>query len=650
MATSQKEILIKLLADVSDVKKKMPQAEQSMDGFIKSALNIAKVTAGVTAFIKVMGKSIDAAAEHERIVNQLNQSLANQGKYTERASEALQQYAEEIQKTTLFDNTAAVQSMALISAYGYEGSTLMQLTKATTDLAQAKGMDLASASSVVAKSVGTSTNALARYGITVDGTAKSTERAASAIQSIEKLYGGQAAAATSGFGVLKQIGNQMGDVFKNIGMAIEPVVVLIGRDLLNVLSSLNDWFSANMGTIRNFFTIFAENFKVLFTISKAFVKFQTTKMTQGMFAAVRGLGDQFKETKGAIGAIRGSTDEYISGRSGRPVNRAIAGGEGGGGISGSAQTSALMPAAGFSDEGLKQYRDSLQLTADEALVVFLGIGQAFSNDIVGGLVNGTLEMETVWNNFLINMGTAWVNQLLIPLTAGMTELSISMTTIFNQTIGQLLDPIMSFVGSAIGAVGRMFATFILQTLGFQQIFTMVTTGLSMVWNALANNVITQWLLAMAITIASTITAALVAAWAWAAVAATAAAASVAMIPFLGWILSPIVYFATMALMIGGPIAIIAGLAEGSPDIQEDGIAQFSKGEMMIPETFSEGIRSGDLALVGGGQEGASSAQAPVAVSLSGAQFIGNIDDQMAYGIGEKIGLGIKNNLIAPLPT
>lgn len=59
----------------------------------------------------------------------------------------------------------------------------------------------------------------------------------------------------------------------------------------------------------------------------------------------------------------------------------------------------------------------------------------------------------------------------------------------------------------------------------------------------------------------------------------------------------------------------AGLATGSTGLDEDMIAQFSKNEIVIPETFAEGIRGGELALVGAGAGDAN----------TGTQIVNNFD-------------------------
>ena len=90
---------------------------------------------------------------------------------------SLTQYASALQKQTTFGDEAIIEAEAKIAAFVKDEKQVKSLTKATLDLATASGMDLRSAADLVAKSVGSTTNALKRYGIDVEGVVGSTERA-----------------------------------------------------------------------------------------------------------------------------------------------------------------------------------------------------------------------------------------------------------------------------------------------------------------------------------------------------------------------------------------------------------------------------------------------------------------------------------------
>lgn len=152
------------------------------------------VIAAFAALATAVGLGIKEISEGEKVTAKLNQALVNTGKYTKETSKALQDYANSMQKKVAFDDESIIAAEASFAAFGLEKDQIMELTKATADLAQAKGMDLAAAADLVSKSVGSSTNAMSRYGISITGAAGSTERISGAIAGLNQLFGGQAEA------------------------------------------------------------------------------------------------------------------------------------------------------------------------------------------------------------------------------------------------------------------------------------------------------------------------------------------------------------------------------------------------------------------------------------------------------------------------
>ena len=87
-------------------------------------------------------------------------------------------------------------------------------------------MDLKSAGDLVAKTLGSSTNAMSRYGIEVTGAVGSTERLESLTGNVARLFGGQASAqAETLAGSIEQMKNAIGDAGEAIGSLLAPMVV-----------------------------------------------------------------------------------------------------------------------------------------------------------------------------------------------------------------------------------------------------------------------------------------------------------------------------------------------------------------------------------------------------------------------------------------
>ena len=128
--------------------------------------------------------------------------------------------------------------MAQLAFFIKDEKQLKIATKATLDLASAKGMDLVQAADLVAKSVGSSTNALSRYGIAAEGTVGSEERLLSITDEIANLFGGQAEATTESYqGALDQLSNSFGDMQEKIGERLAPTVQKLAVRFKDLITS-----------------------------------------------------------------------------------------------------------------------------------------------------------------------------------------------------------------------------------------------------------------------------------------------------------------------------------------------------------------------------------------------------------------------------
>ena len=220
----------KLGKGVDDVKKKSDSAAEGFGrlrikteglrrGLGAMRNNLLLVTFALGGTIASIKKAVDAFAEQELAEKKLSSALG-------RTSQALLDQASALQQQTAFGDEAIIGVQSLIAAFTKDEEQIRQLTRTTLDLAAAKGMDLSAAADLVAKSFGSSTNALSRYGIQAEGAAGSTERLTSLTNNAARLFGGQATAqAETMAGALSQAGNAAGDTAEVIGQLLEPLII-----------------------------------------------------------------------------------------------------------------------------------------------------------------------------------------------------------------------------------------------------------------------------------------------------------------------------------------------------------------------------------------------------------------------------------------
>jgi hypothetical protein len=223
-------------ADLRGFDKAMKKAQRSIKKFGTSMKNTGQnltrnLTLPLAAFAAASVKAFDTQAKAEI-------KLLTALKGREDIQQRLIAQAKELQTKTLFGDEETIAAQAMLATMGLEEQAIKELIPLVQDMATAKGMDLVGAADLVAKSVGSSTNALSRYGITITGAVGSQERLNTATQALNRAFGGQAEAiAKVGAGSLVQLKNQFGDLMEDIGEKLLPMIIKLGNKLKNLVES-----------------------------------------------------------------------------------------------------------------------------------------------------------------------------------------------------------------------------------------------------------------------------------------------------------------------------------------------------------------------------------------------------------------------------
>jgi len=201
------------------------KTDKAMMGLSKSIGVVTAVIAGSAGLIAGLNKVITLAGFQEQAEKRLEVALGGVNK-------ALLAQASALQQVTTFGDEAIIGVQASIAAFTTSEEQIAAATEATLDMAVALGIDLKSAGDLVAKTLGSTTNALTRYGVTVTGAVGSTQRLNTLTEGIAKLWGGQAAAAAQTMtGQIEQMKNSLGDLGESIGTLIAPAVIFLAKDI-----------------------------------------------------------------------------------------------------------------------------------------------------------------------------------------------------------------------------------------------------------------------------------------------------------------------------------------------------------------------------------------------------------------------------------
>lgn len=223
------------LRKLKGIETKTASMSRSVEGSISkinaSYLKMAAGIAAVSTATNFIADSIAAYAEEEKAIKRLDVALG-------RNNRTLTQYAATLQKLTTYGDEQILDAMALIANYVKEEATIKKLTKATLDFATAKGLDLSSAAELVAKTVGSSTNALSRYGIEINTSATGTEKINQLLEKFAMFSGQAEGQADTYTGKLQQLNNQLGDLQEQIGQGVLPTLNEFSTALSDIATKL----------------------------------------------------------------------------------------------------------------------------------------------------------------------------------------------------------------------------------------------------------------------------------------------------------------------------------------------------------------------------------------------------------------------------
>lgn len=253
--------MAKIVKESSDVGDKSGKGfSTKFNGQVNRGLSslTSKILGVGAALVGVFGTRslIRAATQQQDAVNKLNTALAITGKFSEKTSKSMQDFAGVIQDTTKVGDDLTLETAALIQSLGkLSESSLKDATTAAIDLSTALNMDLRSAATLVGKAAAGQVETFTRYGIVVKKGATNAETFANALKAINAAAGGSAAAQINTFsGAWEQLANRFGDIKDEVGLLIieSPPLIAIVKSLETVFKNVITAIQNNKKEIASF--------------------------------------------------------------------------------------------------------------------------------------------------------------------------------------------------------------------------------------------------------------------------------------------------------------------------------------------------------------------------------------------------------------
>jgi len=237
---AEKNLSIKLSLNDKQFQSNLKKSMRSMKKFGNNMKSLGRtISTGLTLPILAFGAaSVKAFDEQIKAETSLRTALGNNAE----AFANLAEQARELQKVTIFGDEATLQAQSFLAQLGLTESQILMITPALQDFATGMKLDLATAASLVGKTIGTSTDALKRYfdtGLNPAMTAQ--EKAVKLTETLTRKFQGQAKAiAKEGLGPLQQLKNELGDVSEKFGEIILEFIDPLTKGLQKVSKALSN--------------------------------------------------------------------------------------------------------------------------------------------------------------------------------------------------------------------------------------------------------------------------------------------------------------------------------------------------------------------------------------------------------------------------
>jgi hypothetical protein len=237
----------------------LTEVKKSLAGLAKYAAAIGVAVMAAKKMVAIGKEATQAFMEQEKAEQRLKASLMATGREASVSMARMKALASELQQTTIYGDEVTLSAMSMLqSLSNLNQKGLEQITPAIQDFASAMGVDLNTAASLVGKTLGSSTNALSRYGVEIDATGTKEEKLAELTQALNDKFGGMAEAiGDTTYGAFEKLNNIMGDskelMGEYIALALTPLIDKTQEFVsakLNEQEMINRVYQINKGLIQ----------------------------------------------------------------------------------------------------------------------------------------------------------------------------------------------------------------------------------------------------------------------------------------------------------------------------------------------------------------------------------------------------------------
>lgn len=195
------------------------ETKQAVAGMAKFAAGIGAAIIIGRKLLNLTGDMVRAFGVQEQAQAKLEAAIKATGREAEISADSMFAYASSLQDVTTFGDEAIISATAMLQSFAnLDEQGLQKVLPSLLDFSTALDLDLGTAATLIGKTLGSSTNALSRYGIELDTSADLTTKLAGLTTQLEEKFGGMAEKlAQTESGGLEQLSNILGDIKEQIG-------------------------------------------------------------------------------------------------------------------------------------------------------------------------------------------------------------------------------------------------------------------------------------------------------------------------------------------------------------------------------------------------------------------------------------------------
>jgi len=214
------------------------------------------IVSGFNSIVEIGKESIAASAESEVAINNLTSALSRTGRLSKETRNEFIEFASAMEKTTTLTDEAVLGSVSLLASLTkLSNEGLREAAKASADLAVVLGIDLDSATRIVAKAAEGNITVLKRYGIEAKKGASDSETFKNTLDALNSKFSGAATAQLNTYaGAVKSLGISYDQIKEPIGDIItqNPLVIAGLNEFKAAITSLGSDISGGKSELQLF--------------------------------------------------------------------------------------------------------------------------------------------------------------------------------------------------------------------------------------------------------------------------------------------------------------------------------------------------------------------------------------------------------------